>query len=100
MELFKLNNKSEFLNNNLIPKGNIMQISIAQFLPSQSCPIHQHYDLFEVFIVDSGEITIFVDEKKINLIENDLLIVHPKINHSLINETNKLCEILVLGIAC
>jgi len=103
MEVFrKVDNSSSIrriLNQNHIPCGRIMQISIAHFQPFQSCPKHQHFDLFEVFIVKSGSISVVVNQTQIDLGTGDVLLINPKNDHELHNRTDILCEMLVLGIA-
>ena len=84
----------------ILPKGKIMQISIAHFKGHQSCPQHHHYDLHEVFIIEKGSIDLTVDDETIHLNPKDVCLVRPGHNHSLINQNDFLCEILILGIAC
>ena len=95
-----LENPIDFIPNNEIPKGKIMQISISPFQPHQSCPLHQHYDLWEVFIVDEGEIDITVDDTVYHLKEKDGLIVKPHHNHALVNQTDSITTMFIIGIAC
>lgn len=82
------------------PKGKIMQLSIAHFKPNQGCPVHQHYDLHEIFIIDKGEIDITVDETTYHMKASDSIIIRPGHDHSLMNNTEILCEIYIIGIAC
>ena len=93
-------NVFQIFDSSVLGKGKIMQISIAHFKPHQSCPIHQHFDLHEVFIIESGEIDITIDNNTIHLCKNDVCLVRPGHDHSLLNDTDTLCEILILGIAC
>ena len=85
---------------NIIPKGKIMQISVAYFKPNQSCPKHEHYDLHEVFVCDKGSIYITVDDKTVFMNEGDVVIVRPHHQHELINKESETCEMICIGIAC
>jgi mannose-6-phosphate isomerase-like protein (cupin superfamily) len=84
----------------VIPRGKIMQIAMSQFQPHQSCSPHKHYDLHEVFVCESGEIDLTVDSEEIHVVPGDVVLVRPGHVHSLINRSEILCEMLLIGIAC
>lgn len=84
----------------IIPGGKIMQISFADFKSQQSCPKHQHIDLFEVFVVDDGEIDLTTDEETVHITEGDCVLIYPLHDHSLVNKSNTTCKMLVIGISC
>lgn len=93
-------NSYQIFNDQIIPNGKIMQISISHFQPHQSCPSHKHFDLHDVFIIEKGNIYITIDDQTFHLEPKDVCLVRPGHNHSLINQSDSLCEILILGIAC
>lgn len=95
-----IENPIDFIPKDEIPKGKIMQISISPFQPHQSCPTHQHYDLWEIFIVDQGSIDITIDNVLYHLNEKDGIIVKPHHDHSLMNNNNSTTTMFVIGIAC
>jgi quercetin dioxygenase-like cupin family protein len=84
----------------ILPRGKIMQISISHFLPHQSCPAHKHFDLHEIFVCESGEVNLTVDDHEVHLLPGDVVLVRPGHVHCLVNTSEALCELLILGIAC
>lgn len=90
----------EIFGSDVLNKGKIMQISVAVFNPGQDCPVHKHFDLHEIFACEKGEIDITVDDTTVHMVPNDVLLVRPGHNHSLINKTSEICQLLIMGIAC
>ena len=83
-----------------IPEGKIMQISLAEFQPGQSCGAHIHKDLYEVFHCQENEADILIDGVPNHIREGETLIVEPNHTHDVLNPTDRLTLFYILGIAC
>ena len=75
--------KKVFIAKGRIPKLTNFTQSILK--PGQSCPSHAHPDMWEVYLVESGEGRMFLNGQEIMLRQGDCLIVDPGEEHSLQN---------------
>ena len=77
--------KKVFIEKGRIPK--LTNFSQSTIKPGQYCPAHQHPDMWEVYLVESGQGKMVLDGKEINLCEGDCLIVDPCEDHSMRNSS-------------
>jgi mannose-6-phosphate isomerase-like protein (cupin superfamily) len=75
--------KKVFIGKGRIPKLTNFTQSILK--PGQSCPCHAHSDMWEVYLVESGEGRMVLNGEEIMLREGDCLIVDPGEEHSMQN---------------
>lgn len=75
--------KKVFLKNGQIP--HLTQFAQGNFQPGCLVPPHKHLDMWEIFLVENGEIEVAVNDKKIILKKGDFLTVEPHETHSLKN---------------
>ena len=88
--------KQVFLRNGEL--GPITQLARAVFLPGQVAPGHAHLDMGEVFLVESGILTITVDGNTTTHSAGTCLSLHPNENHELSNEGPDPLALLTLGV--
>ena len=74
--------KKVFVQNGEIP--HLTNFSQAVFKPGDSVPEHSHQDMYEVFLVESGEGQIGINEKLFELKPGVCVVVEPKEKHSLV----------------
>lgn len=73
--------KKVIIQNGEIP--HLTNFSQAVFKPGDSVPEHVHQDMYEVFLVESGEGQIRINEKLFDLRPGVCVVVEPKEKHSL-----------------
>jgi len=78
--------KKVFIENGRIPK--LTNFSQSRIKPGQYCPSHQHPDMWEVYLVESGKGEMILDGKEVPLSEGDCLIVDPGEDHSMQNSSS------------
>jgi quercetin dioxygenase-like cupin family protein len=77
--------KRVLIENGRIPK--LTNFSQSKIKPGQHCPAHNHPDMWEVYLVESGQGIIVLNGEKINLQPGDRLIVEPGEEHSMQNHS-------------
>ena len=75
--------KRVIINNGRIPK--LTNFSQSVFKPGQFCPEHIHSDMWEVYLIQSGEGVITIEGKDLEVKQGDCVIVDPGENHSIQN---------------
>lgn len=75
--------KKVFLKNGQIP--HLTQFAQGYFQPGCFVPPHKHLDMWEIFLVEEGEVEVTVNDKKIILGKGDFLTVEPNELHSFKN---------------
>jgi quercetin dioxygenase-like cupin family protein len=60
---------------------NITQVSRATFPPGVSCEAHSHDDMWELFLVDFGEVTFLINGEKMVLTAGDAVLIEPREVH-------------------
>jgi mannose-6-phosphate isomerase-like protein (cupin superfamily) len=65
---------------------NITQISRATLPPGEACATHSHSDMWEFFLVESGEISFKIDGRLILARMGDSILIRPHESHELRNE--------------
>ncbi|MCP4848391.1 MAG: cupin domain-containing protein [Verrucomicrobiaceae bacterium] len=76
----------------LIKKGRIPKLtnfSQSTIKPGQCCPPHQHPDMWEVYLVESGIGMMILNGEEIPVSQGDCLIVDPGEDHSMRNPSSK-----------
>lgn len=63
----------------------LTNFSQARFAPGQSAPAHAHQDMSEVFFVETGVGTIYVDGKAYALVPGNCVAVEPGEVHEVVN---------------
>jgi mannose-6-phosphate isomerase-like protein (cupin superfamily) len=71
--------------NGVVPKLTNFSQSVLQ--PGQLCPAHSHPDMYEIYLVESGEGVIVLDGKDVPLRSGDCLVVKPGEEHSMQNRS-------------
>lgn len=77
--------KKVFLKNGQIP--HLTQFAQGYFQPGCLIPKHKHLDMYEIFLVEKGQIEVKIDNKKIILKQGDFLTIEPNETHSLANNS-------------
>lgn len=88
--------KQVFLTNGEVP--NITQFARSVFQPGQVAPGHDHEDMWEVFFVTSGTLTITVDGATHQLSAGSTITLAPKEHHELRNEGSDDLHLTYFGI--
>ena len=88
--------KQVFLNNGEIPQ--ITQFARSVFQSGQIAPAHTHQDMWEVFLVTSGTLTIIVDGKTHQLQAGASITLAPRETHELRNESNEELHLTYFGL--
>ena len=78
--------KKVFIEKGRIPKLTNFSQSIIR--PGQHCPSHHHPDMWEVYLVESGNGKMIINGKEVLLCEGDCLIVDPGEDHSMQNPSS------------
>lgn len=75
----------------------LLYISTSKYEGDWSSTLHSHY-CSELFYVISGKGSFIVDDKQFTVVENDLVIVNPYIDHTETSLDSNPLEYIVLGI--
>jgi quercetin dioxygenase-like cupin family protein len=80
------------IKNVILSKGeipSILQFAFTIFKKGDRIEIHSHFDAYEVFYIEYGQIKLLTDENIIILGSGDIFIVPPRNNHGLeiLNDT-------------
>lgn len=78
--------KKVIINKGRIPK--LTNFSQSTIKPGQYCPSHQHPDMWEVYLVETGQGKMVLNGNEIALCEGDCLIVDPGEDHSMQNPSS------------
>lgn len=78
--------KKVFLKNGQIP--HLTQFAQGYFQPGCFVSPHKHLDMWEIFLVENGEIEVTVNDKKTLLKKGDFLTVEPNEPHSFKNTSS------------
>ncbi len=73
-----------------IPKGVVPKLtnfSQSVLKPGQICTAHTHPDMWEIYLVESGQGVLVLDGKEIPLVPGDCLLVDPGEEHSMQNRS-------------
>ena len=90
-------NKQVFLANGEVP--HITQFARSVFAPGQVAPAHSHEDMWEVFLVTSGILTIVVDGTAHDLEAGASITLAPHEIHELRNNNEEDLHLTYFGIA-
>ena len=88
--------KQVFLPGNEVP--NITQFARSVFQPGQVAPGHAHEDMWEVFLVTQGVLTIIVDGNIHHLEAGSSITLAPNEHHELRNEGSSELHLTYFGI--
>lgn len=87
----------------LLSKGelaNLCMFSQSYFQPGQHCPAHRHESMAEVFFVESGSGTIWVEQQAIKLSAGVCVVVEPGELHELKNDGEETLILTYFGLEC
>ena len=88
--------KQVFLTNGEVP--HITQFARSVFLPGHVAPGHAHSDMWEVFLVTSGILTIVIDGITHQLESGASITLAPNEHHELRNDSNEELHLTYFGI--
>lgn len=89
--------KKVILDRDYIPK--LMTFGQATFQPGQAVDAHKHDTMFEVFFIQSGKARFVIDEKVIELVQNDCITIEQGEMHAQSNPYEEPVTWLYFGIA-
>lgn len=89
--------KQVFLENGEVPR--LTQFARSTFQPGQVAPAHSHPDMWEVFLVTQGTLTITVDGRAHQLPEGASITLAPGESHELRNDSREELHLTYFGIA-
>lgn len=95
--LFSKIQKKVFLKNGQIP--HLTQFAQGYFQPGCLVPKHKHLDMYEIFLVEEGQIEVKINSKKIVLKKGDFLTIEPNENHTFQNKSKNSAVITYFSIA-
>lgn len=75
----------------------ITQVARARFPPGEVAPIHQHPDMWELFICEEGAGTIFVAGQTLSLVPGSWVLVEPGDPHELRADQNEDLVVTTFG---
>lgn len=78
--------------------GNITQLAQAVFPPGEIAHTHSHTDMVEIFMIQSGEGIIRIDDKPYNLSPNICAVVEPNESHEIVNTGEENLVITFIGL--
>ena len=90
--------KQVFLANGEVPQ--ITQFARSVFRPGQVSPGHSHADMWEVFVVTAGDLTVEVDGQTHTLESGSTITLTPHERHELRNEGPDELHLTYFGILC
>lgn len=76
----------------IFPQGQIphlTQFAQGYFQPGSSVPKHKHHDLYEIFLIEKGEIEFTVNNQKFILKKGEAIVIDPKETHQLKNKNHQ-----------
>ena len=76
----------------------VLQLAISELHPGQRVLPHAHVDLWEVFLVLQGSITLDMDGKDTVLKRGHMAVVPPPVSHGVACLGDTPAEMLVLGV--